>query len=954
MRTAPLACILCLFCVAPLLGQLDGEEYEAREEVVARPDHGERARPRFAEEEERHREKRDLRPILLAAPISTEFGLFLNRNTIEETGSQPQNESSIAINPVNPKMLIASAVDGRGAFVYISDDGGFTWRNHSFGAIHDNWVSGNDPSVAFDYLGNGYVMYGGFPRSSTPTGESGVYVARTTDNGATWQAHIPVIEHIGTMTLDSAFEDKYYIEIDNSPTSPYRGYIYTPWKRVIDRDSSTQIVFTRSLDGGLTWSVPIPVSPRKSGTSLDTTFGQSFPISTTGPDGTIYVCWNDGPIRSIGFARSSDAGLTFTQPRYPVQGYPTLGTARRVGESVYHVLKETFRAETYPTLMADNSQSPRRGWLYLAWAAGRSPDIYFTRSTDRGETWSEPKIIHSNPANDQWWPWLSVDETTGDIGVMYSDSRNDPENILIDTYVSYSSDGGDTWIDRRVTDMMSDFRDNPYQQNVFAGDYSGNAFHDGKIYPSFLDTRTDNDVYTAVVDLRKPWPVENLRASGRYGQPDQVTLTWENPPLETIFGLPIDDYSLVVARDGAVLTVLPAATTSYRDDGRQEGVTYAYAVRVVAGSDSSVWRNVTFDYDDARPPAPADIIDVVQYRPEITLHVAIPTVRADRTTPLENLKAYRLYRDGELVREGTLDISDTGRTITINDTPPERGYYRYWLSLVDEEDPANVSAFSDTVIAYAGSLSSYTEHFDLASPRFLKTGTWGETSALSLSPSNSLTDSPDRNYAANRDTWTRIFPVRAAAPIGLRFAHIAIVAPGDSAIVEVSYDSGATWTMLRDYNINSDPAWTDRKADAGDWRQEDISVPSPGADGIAVVRFRLYTSAVTNLDGWYIDDIAFGGPAGVARETGGTFAAHAYPNPARDAAIISYTLPSEADVTVRVVDVMGREVVHLLDARQDAGGHAVTLDGSALPNGVYIYEIATGATVERGRIVLAH
>ena len=64
-----------------------------------------------------------------------------------------------------------------------------------------------------------------------------MYLARTTDKGVTWQTHIKVIEHVGKMTADSAFEDKYYIEIDNSPTSPYHGNLYTPWKRVIDRDS---------------------------------------------------------------------------------------------------------------------------------------------------------------------------------------------------------------------------------------------------------------------------------------------------------------------------------------------------------------------------------------------------------------------------------------------------------------------------------------------------------------------------------------------------------------------------------------------------------------------------------------------------------------------------------------------------------------------------------------------
>jgi glucuronoarabinoxylan endo-1,4-beta-xylanase len=103
-----------------------------------------------------------------------------------------------------------------------------------------------------------------------------------------------------------------------------------------------------------------------------------------------------------------------------------------------------------------------------------------------------------------------------------------------------------------------------------------------------------------------------------------------------------------------------------------------------------------------------------------------------------------------------------------------------------------------------------------------------------------------------------------------------------------------------------------------------------------------------------VDDLSFGGPAGVAQPERGAFASRAYPNPAHEAAIIEYTLPSVADLTLRVFDVMGREVALLHDGRLDAGRHSATFDGSALPNGIYIYEITAGSAAERGRIVLAH
>lgn len=925
--------------------------------VPGRPDHRERARPSLSEEYREKEGRQERYPYLQSATptINTEFGLFLNRNMVVETTQRPQNESSIAINPLAPNVLLSSAVDERGARVYISLDGGRSWRDTTFGNVNSNWRTGNDPSVAFDHEGNGYVMYGAFP-GGNPSGQSGVYVAKTSDNGATWLRHLVVIEHKGVMTPDSAFEDKYYIEIDNSPTSPRRGTMYTPWKRVIDRDTSTQIVVARSTDRGLTWSPPVAVSPRKRGTSLDTTFGQSFPITTTGPDGTLYVCWNDGPIRSIGFAKSTDGGLTFTPPSYPVQGYPTLGTTRLNRGSVYHVLKGTFRAETYPTIMADNSNSARRGWLYLAWAAGRNPNIYFARSTDGGGSWSAPKIIHTDTINDQWWPWLSVDETTGDIAVMYSDSRNDPQNILIDTYISLSRDGGDTWIDRRATDFMSDFRDNPYE-GIFAGDYSGNAFHAGKVYPSFLDTREDNDVYTALVNTRQPYPVENLAVRGNPGDLTLARLSWDyTKKTETIFGYPISNYSFVVYRNGSQIATLDAATTEYTDPGRAPDSVYTYAVRVAVGADSSIDRSVQYSAAAAMLPLRPTVLEVNAYRPRAEFVVRVPGLRADSTTPLANIRGYRLYRDGALLKEVALTAADTGRTITIADEPAERGYYRYTITIFDGSEPSRESAPTDTIITYAGETTPYTERFDgAAKPRFLYSGAWGTTDAISLSAPNCATDSPGADYMGRRNTAMQIYPVTMNGPVELRYAEIGIVDPGDTAMLEVSYDRGDSWLLLRTTSTQNDPAWADRKADAGDWRQQFITLthPTPGPTAVAVVRFRLVTGTLTNLDGWYVDDISFGQPAGVGADEGaGRFSARAWPNPARDAAIIEYTLASRAAVSVRVTDVVGREVRRYEPGDQESGRHAVTFDGAGLPAGVYLYEVRAGSETARGRVVL--
>ncbi|MGE3801496.1 MAG: T9SS type A sorting domain-containing protein [Candidatus Kapaibacterium sp.] len=918
------------------------------------------ARPDLDEEYEIDREKADWLRYVVSGPISNQNNLFLNSNTIVEpaVNPPPQNESSIAISPVDPNFLIASAVDSRpGAWVYISRDGGQTWENKSLGVVNQTWQSGNDPSVGFDHDGNAYVMYGAFPRPFS--GESGVYIAKSTDQGVNWTPHIKVIEHKGVMTPDSAFEDKYYIEIDRSTTSPYRGWMYTPWKRVTDRDSATEIVFTRSTDGGLTWSEPVGVSPRKSGTSTHITFGQSFPLVKTGANGEIYAVWNDGPARSIGFAKSTDGGDTWTPPSYPVSGYEYLGTERYLKNSAgdttdkYHVLKGVFRAETYPTIAVDYSNSSRRGWVYLCWSAGRTPEIYFIRSTDNGETWSSPKIIHSKLFGDQWWPWISVDETNGDIGVMYSDSRDDPENIMINTYVSYSSDGGDTWIDRKATDAVSDFRDNPFVDQVFAGDYSGNAFRDGKIYPSFLDTRDDNDVYTAIVDIRKPLPVENFRVGSRIDALTEARLTWKNPPLETAFGLPIDDYTLVLERDGQLLAELPSGTTEYVEGGLTLEQEYVYSIRVVVDSDSSVWRDVDFRSGGAKLPGSPRIGVNVQYEPTVSTFLRLPTTRADEVTPLTNLAGLRIYRDGVFLRQEELNPTDTGELLKVDDTPAERGYYRYTFTTVDSDSPANESPLSDTVILFAGLPANYIMNFESPNkPRFLYTGEWDTTANFFDSAPWSLTDSPNGDYKPRQQSTMQLFPIAGLPEVSVQFNHVCIVLPGDSAILEVSYDSTKTWQPLATWQSTDNALWNDRSADDGDWLPAEVGTVVDFR-ALAFFRFRLVTSSLSNADGWYIDDLmVLGVDLGVDNREENLLEAQIRPNPVRNSASLSFNLKTPSDISLTIVDQLGREPIGRINGFYSAGKHDLLIGTSELPNGIYFWRLETSTGRADGRIIV--
>ena len=69
-----------------------------------------------------------------------------------------------------------------------------------------------------------------------------------------------------------------------------------------------------------------------------------------------------------------------------------------------------------------------------------------------------------------------------------------------------------------------------------------------------------------------------------------------------------------------------------------------------------------------------------------------------------------------------------------------------------------------------------------------------------------------------------------------------------------------------------------------------------------------------------------------------------YPNPFNPTTIIQYQLSAGSAVTLKVYDMLGKEVKTLVNQRQEAGMYSVILDGSRLSSGVYFYRIVAVST----------
>ena len=82
-----------------------------------------------------------------------------------------------------------------------------------------------------------------------------------------------------------------------------------------------------------------------------------------------------------------------------------------------------------------------------------------------------------------------------------------------------------------------------------------------------------------------------------------------------------------------------------------------------------------------------------------------------------------------------------------------------------------------------------------------------------------------------------------------------------------------------------------------------------------------------------------------------------YPNPFNPTTVIKYQIPNINNqnsniISLKVYDVLGKEVATLVKKQQPAGKYKVTFNGSNLPSGVYFYRLQSGDFVETKKLLL--
>ncbi|HEV2116439.1 MAG TPA: sialidase family protein, partial [Terriglobales bacterium] len=239
------------------------------------------------------------------------------------------NEPSIAINPRNPRQIVSAFQVP--AHIAWSEDGGSSWNQAPAVAPKNYKVSG-DVSVTYDAHGHAILCYIAFDKLGTTNywghnaRRNGIFIKRSLDGGKTWEENaIPVIEHATRPGIP--FEDKPYVVADNS-ASPYSGNLYVGWTKFTLTKSV--ILFSRSSDGGRTWSAPIEISTHEGLPRDDNGAVEGF-TGTVGADGRLYVVWADG--NSIVFAESRDGGRSFSRSRKILDTAPSYFDVEDVSRS---------------------------------------------------------------------------------------------------------------------------------------------------------------------------------------------------------------------------------------------------------------------------------------------------------------------------------------------------------------------------------------------------------------------------------------------------------------------------------------------------------------------------------------------------------------------------------------------------------------------------------------------
>jgi hypothetical protein len=386
------------------------------------------------------------------------------------------NEPSICINPKNPLEIMAGSNLN---FVYYSIDGGYTWNTNTLESPeYGVW---GDPVIVADTAGDFYFFH-----LSNPVNGSWIdriVCQKYNKETSTWSDG----SYMGLNGVKA--QDKEWAVVD-----PQSNTIYVTWTQFDDYGSSdpgcqSHIMFSKSTDGGQSWSPAIAISSVP-GDCIDSDNTNEGAVPAVGANGEVFVSWS-GPLGLV-FNRSLDGGNTWLDEEMFIRNH--IG-----GWDIS--IPGIYRCNAMPVTVVDLSGGPFHGTIYINYADQSNgeddTDIWLIKSTDGGNSWTEPVRVNDDaPGRQQFFSWLTVDQVTGNLYVVFYDRRN-YNNNQTDVFMAVSRDGGATFENMQISES-------PFipSSGTFFGDYNNISAVNDVVRPIW--TRMDNgtrSIWTAIVDL---------------------------------------------------------------------------------------------------------------------------------------------------------------------------------------------------------------------------------------------------------------------------------------------------------------------------------------------------------------------------------------------------------------------------------------------------------------------
>jgi len=284
-------------------------------------------------------------------------------------------------------------------------------------------------------------------------GVTEIIYTRSADHGTTWSTQVD-ISHANTESIYP----------DLAIGTP--GDINVVWQKALG--AQYDIFFGRSADSGSTWSEPLNISK--------TTLKSTSPAIAVDLSGNVNVVWSE--VVKFGstavfykdclyFSRSTNSGVFFSAPLNIAETicpcYPAIavdpagrifvayrnGGCSAVGEILYMLSGDGGSSWSAPKLLSIDPEDANlpafavdsNGYINLVWqqAVSNSWEIFFSRSTDIGSTWSTPVNISQTSGNSQH-PSITVD-TLKNLNVTWDEDVAGVEEI----YQSRSVNNGADW-----------------------------------------------------------------------------------------------------------------------------------------------------------------------------------------------------------------------------------------------------------------------------------------------------------------------------------------------------------------------------------------------------------------------------------------------------------------------------------------------------------------------------